>query len=178
MLVVGIAAIAGAITHARAGRAELKTGAVFGLLGIAGSYAGSLASAAVPAGVLLAGFGVLMLSVAATMVIRHRIPALACPGRSSRSGTRHMAVVAAAATTVGLTTGFFGVGAGFVVVPALVLALGSTCQPPQAPPWSSSPSTAPPPWQPGQATPSSPSTGPWLAPSPRPRCSPPWPGPA
>ena len=32
--------------------------------------------------------------------------------------------VAAAATVVGLVTGFFGVGGGFVVVPALVLALG------------------------------------------------------
>ena len=34
------------------------------------------------------------------------------------------AKVAAAATIVGLVTGFFGVGGGFVVVPALVLALG------------------------------------------------------
>jgi uncharacterized membrane protein YfcA len=32
-------------------------------------------------------------------------------------------LVAAAATTVGLITGFFGVGGGFVVVPALVLVL-------------------------------------------------------
>ena len=30
------------------------------------------------------------------------------------------------ATAVGLLTGFFGVGGGFVVVPALVLALGFT----------------------------------------------------
>jgi uncharacterized protein len=124
LLVVGIAAVAGAIAHARAGRAKLKIGAIFGLLGIAGSYAGSLASAAVPADLLLAGFGALMLIVAATMVFRRRIPALACPGRSSRRGARHIAVVAAAATTVGLITGFFGVGGGFVVVPALVLALG------------------------------------------------------
>ena len=33
-------------------------------------------------------------------------------------------LVAAAATGVGLITGFFGVGGGFVVVPALVLVLG------------------------------------------------------
>ena len=32
--------------------------------------------------------------------------------------------VVAAATGVGLLTGFFGVGGGFVIVPALVLALG------------------------------------------------------
>ena len=33
-------------------------------------------------------------------------------------------MVAATATGVGVVTGFFGVGGGFVVVPALVLALG------------------------------------------------------
>lgn len=124
LLVVGIAAITGAITHARAGRARLKTGAIFGLLGIAGSYAGSLASAAVPASLLLAGFGVLMLIVAATMILRGRHPGLSRPAAHPREGARHVAVVAAAATGVGLITGFFGVGGGFVVVPALVLALG------------------------------------------------------
>jgi uncharacterized membrane protein YfcA len=34
--------------------------------------------------------------------------------------------VVAAGTAVGLLTGFFGVGGGFVIVPALVLALGFT----------------------------------------------------
>ena len=34
--------------------------------------------------------------------------------------------VAVAGTIVGLLTGFFGVGGGFVIVPALVLALGFT----------------------------------------------------
>ncbi|MGO9083412.1 MAG: TSUP family transporter [Streptosporangiaceae bacterium] len=48
LLVVGIAAVTGAIAHARAGRVRLRAGAIFGLLGIAGSYAGSLASTAVP----------------------------------------------------------------------------------------------------------------------------------
>jgi len=37
---------------------------------------------------------------------------------------RHPLLVAAAATAVGLITGFFGVGGGFVIVPALVLILG------------------------------------------------------
>ena len=37
-----------------------------------------------------------------------------------------VAKVAVAGTIVGLLTGFFGVGGGFVIVPALVLALGFT----------------------------------------------------
>lgn len=122
-MVVGAAATVGAAAHARSGRVRLKTGATFGLLGIAGSYAGSLASAAVPANVLLAGFGLLMLTVAAVMILRRR--GRAHSGRAAVStGTRHTIMVAAAATGVGLITGFFGVGGGFVVVPALVLVLG------------------------------------------------------
>jgi hypothetical protein len=145
LLVVGIAASVGAVTHARAGRVRLREGAIFGILGIAGSYLGSRASAAVPANALLAGFGILMLAVAAAMVARRR-PRRHAPGagqgagreppepRGTRAskpargwalrGGQHPLLVATAATAVGLTTGFFGVGGGFVVVPALVLILG------------------------------------------------------
>lgn len=72
LLVVGGAAATGAIIHARAERVRLREGAVFGVLGIAGSYAGARLSAAVPASVLLAGFGLLMLAVAATITARRR----------------------------------------------------------------------------------------------------------
>jgi uncharacterized membrane protein YfcA len=120
LLVVGIAAVGGASAHARAGRVRLKEGALFGALGIAGSYAGSRASAAVPADVLLAGFGVLMLAVAGAMTMRRH----AILGPAARRGGRQPLLIAAAATGVGLITGFFGVGGGFVIVPALVLILG------------------------------------------------------
>lgn len=124
LLVVGTAAVAGAVTHARAGRVRFKAGAIFGVLGIAGSYAGSRASAAVPANVLLAGFGLLMLAVAVLMILRCRGKAQNAPGAAPAGGARHTILVAAAATGVGLITGFFGVGGGFVVVPALILVLG------------------------------------------------------
>jgi uncharacterized protein len=125
LLVVGLAAVIGAVTHARAGRARVRTGLAFGLLGVAGSYAGSLASAAVPARFLLAGFGLLMLAVAAAMLLRRRAAGRARPpGHHLRPGPRRVAAVAATATGAGLITGFFGVGGGFVVVPSLVLVLG------------------------------------------------------
>lgn len=122
-MVVSVAAVVGAVIHARGGRVRLKTGAMWKVLGVAGSYAGSLASAAVPANVLLAGFGLLMLAVAAVMILRR-------PGRAQPHG--------GAATSPGLgiwpsgggrdrcRTGHrvFGVGGGFVVVPALVLVIG------------------------------------------------------
>lgn len=71
---------------------------------------------------------------------RHPVPALSVPavtggGAAGRSvvgcpepaiarGRRPWPIVLAAASGVGLLTGFFGVGGGFVVVPALVLVLG------------------------------------------------------
>lgn len=142
LLVVGIAAAAGALVHARAGRTRLTDGIVFGVLGAGGSYAGSRASAAVPPQVLLAGFGALMLAAALAMVLRRRSIASAARapgargpgarGPDSRTAPHARAMGApgravltvAAATGVGLITGFFGVGGGFVVVPALVLVLG------------------------------------------------------
>jgi uncharacterized membrane protein YfcA len=143
LLVVGIAAATGAIAHARAGRVRLRSGAVFGGLGIVGSYAGSLASGAVPAQLLLAGFGLVMLAAAALMIVRRRDPGQARRSGHDGSGTgrigsgtgrigsgtgrigsgRRAVIVTAAATGVGLITGFFGVGGGFAVVPALVLVL-------------------------------------------------------
>ncbi|HVB43762.1 MAG TPA: sulfite exporter TauE/SafE family protein [Streptosporangiaceae bacterium] len=146
LIVVGIAAVFGAVTHYRAGRVELVSGLLFGVLGIAGSYAGSRASAAVPADVLLTGFGVLMVVVAVLMTVR-KLPSgrirkpgqvrepgqLRQPGQlrepgqvraSLRGSWRSVLLLVTAATAVGLITGFFGVGGGFVVVPALVLVLG------------------------------------------------------
>jgi len=91
LLVVGTAAVAGAVTHARAGRVRLREGVTFGVLGAAGAYLGSKASEAVPPNILLAGFGVLMLAVAAAMVFRQRrtrVPLTAGKPRLSRGGTR------------------------------------------------------------------------------------------
>jgi uncharacterized protein len=56
------------------------------------------------------------------VALRHSPPlAPSLPQPGSRISPARLA---AAATIVGLVTGFFGVGGGFVVVPALVLALG------------------------------------------------------
>ena len=83
LLVVGIAAAMGMITHARGGRVRFGAGLVFGLLGVAGSYAGSRASAVVPASVLLAGFSVLMLAAAAAMIKRRAGTPRPDPGAES-----------------------------------------------------------------------------------------------
>lgn len=127
LIVVGAAALAGAVAHHRCGRVRLRTGLLFGLLGAVGSYVGSLASAAVDQHVLLLGFAALMLAAAVAMLARQRRKPDARPRPTAGTtlvDRRTVTKTVGAATVVGLLTGFFGVGGGFVVVPALVLALG------------------------------------------------------
>jgi uncharacterized protein len=140
LLIVGVTSVIGMIPHRRAARVSVAQGLVFGILGVAGSYVGSLLSAAVRQDVLLAGFSVLMLAVAALMTRRRRAQArLASAGSLAVAvgarpiltirptvgcDCRRAATVVLTASAVGLLTGFFGVGGGFAVVPALVLALG------------------------------------------------------
>ena len=173
LLIVGITAAAGMIAHQRAGRVRLGPGTAFGILGVAGAYAGTRLSANIRPDLLLSLFAGFMLVAAAAMLrrrrgaagqyvpaaqIRHGPDAAAVPDdpgvSSSRDGVATAIVdgpadaaqvparpmawqqpggtaavgrglkIVAAATGVGLLTGFFGVGGGFVIVPALVLALG------------------------------------------------------
>jgi uncharacterized membrane protein YfcA len=138
LVVVGVSALAGMALHARAGRVRLAEGATFGALGAAGSVLGSRLSAGVAEPVLLSAFGGLMLAAAGAMAVRSRRQAgtgqdagiaegTDAPGPpvvAQRKVRRRPVTVVAAASVVGLVTGFFGVGGGFVVLPALVLVLG------------------------------------------------------
>lgn len=145
LVVVGETSLIAAVAAHRAGNVLLGRGLVFGLVAIGGAAAGAKASAHVPEDVLLAAFAALMLLVGGLMAWRqlhhHRSQ------RTQRgAGHRHAArptlddpiitfsptfacqcpralKVLIAATAVGLLTGFLGVGGGFLVVPALLLAL-------------------------------------------------------
>ncbi|MBK7720855.1 MAG: sulfite exporter TauE/SafE family protein [Austwickia sp.] len=140
LIIVGLSAIVGMIPHHRARRVRFAEGFLFGGLGILGSVAGSAASVSVPPTVLMSMFAVLMYAVAILMTRKRRAAAKdrrthAAAGTTppeaaplSWSAVRRdrgaLLRVVLAATGVGLLTGFFGVGGGFAVVPALVLALG------------------------------------------------------
>ena len=124
LLIVGITAAAGMIAHWRAGRVRLAPGIAFGVLGAAGSYAGTRLSSSVPPDLLLSLFAGLLLAAAAAMLRRR-------PGtarRRERAGGRTIRPPGPEDHRRGHrgrpATGFFGVGGGFVIVPALVLVLG------------------------------------------------------
>ena len=140
LLLVGIASIVGLRPHLRAGRVRVATGLAFGAAGIPGSLVGSALNHRLDPDLLLLGFAALVLVAAWRMLT-------GCPtctkvgedlatgvgGGSDRGGAVAVAtrldvgrllVVAAAGTGVGFLTGLFGVGGGFVIVPALTLLLG------------------------------------------------------
>ena len=120
LIIVALASAVGIFAHLSKGNVRLKDGIVFGLVGIVGSFIGSKLSAAVAPEVLMTAFGLLMLLVAGLM-LRKRAQG---NGESEAEGRRRgPPVLVATATGVGFLTGFFGVGGGFAVVPALVLAL-------------------------------------------------------
>src|SRR5680860_419620 len=86
LLIVGITALAGMAAHLGAGRVRVSQGVVFGVLGIAGSYVGSLLSVRVAPAVLLAAFSVLILVVAAMMFARSRRGQSGLPDAEGGSG--------------------------------------------------------------------------------------------
>ena len=127
LVIVGVTAITGTAGHARAGRVRWGAGLVFGIVGAAGSLLGSVLNRLVDPDVLLLGFAGLMGLTAAAMLQRswRHGPAKSHPFRGSEGSltTRRVLEVVSAGTVVGFMTGFFGVGGGFVIVPALVLVL-------------------------------------------------------
>lgn len=120
LVVVGIGAVAGLAMHARARRVEWGIGATFGLLGSVGAVLGSRASAVVDVRLQLAGFVLLLLAAAYGMLRRRSVTTGAddAPLPDPQWGR-----ILLLATGVGFITGFFGVGGGFIAVPALVLAV-------------------------------------------------------
>ena len=126
LVVVGASAALGAVAARRTGHVQLRRGLVFGLLAVAGAAAGAAAATWVPQQVLLVAYAGLMIVVAGVLALRlvrsRRSAAPAEPARRTSSVLSARTVVAA--VSVGVLTGFLGVGGGFLVVPALVLVVG------------------------------------------------------
>jgi uncharacterized membrane protein YfcA len=142
VVIVGVTAVVGALARIRSGGVDLRTAAGFGVVGIPAAYLGTLLSHRVAQPVLLLAFAVLTLAAAGALLLdsRHGAPAdcgdASVPGGAggaattvaTRTNTRarvlgSLAWVVVCGVAVGFLTGFLGVGGGFLVVPALVIAL-------------------------------------------------------
>lgn len=126
LLLVAITATVGLVPHARAGHVRVGVGLGFGVAGIGGAIAGAAAGRQVDPDVLMLAFSGVMVAAGIVMWLRSR-PCPECEERVTgvlRPDARTVLKVLVAGTVVGVMTGFFGVGGGFVIVPMLVLALG------------------------------------------------------
>jgi uncharacterized membrane protein YfcA len=119
LLVVGVTSAIAAITHARAGRVRWRIAVLFGLLAMAGAYAGGLIARFVPGTILLVAFAVIMIAAGVAMLRGRKDCAVA-------DQPLPVARIALLGITVGLISGLVGAGGGFLLVPALALLAGLT----------------------------------------------------
>lgn len=113
-LAVAATALSGVAQHARKGHVRLRAGLAFALPGVVGALAGAWLGLGTPARSLLLLFAIMMLVVAWRMWPR--------AGEVAPAAKPHPVVLALAGLGVGFLAGFFGIGGGFLVVPALVWA--------------------------------------------------------
>jgi uncharacterized membrane protein YfcA len=112
LVIVGAAALGGAVQRARAGHLHLRAAGWFAASGIVGALIGARFTRLVPESWLVGMFAVIMLVVGIRMWFGRPDAVMAAPEcRPARC------FLAGGAT--GLLTGFLGVGGGFLLVPAL-----------------------------------------------------------
>lgn len=117
---VSASAFLNLIGHARAGHVRWVCAALFAVVGSVGALLGSAVGKAFDAHALLVLFALLMIAVGLLMLRpRRRVEA------TLRAPTWRMCLLTGAvALAAGALSGFFGVGGGFLVVPALIIATG------------------------------------------------------
>ncbi len=120
LLLVAVTAAVALVPHARAHHVRARDGIVFALTGIPATLLGGRLAHDLDPDVLLLGFAPVMVAAGVTMLRSHAGPSTHPPRRA----LPRPLLVAVVGSGVGLLTGTFGVGGGFVVVPALVLVLG------------------------------------------------------
>ncbi len=144
LVIVGAGAAAALVPHHRAKRVDWKVGLTFGALGAVGAVVGARLAQYINPTILLGGLTLLLIGGAVTMLrsalgehsraetnAMHRLEmaggatvpgSVQEVGAGTSTGSSRLRVVGLA-SSVGLVTGLLGVGAGFVVVPALVSAM-------------------------------------------------------
>jgi uncharacterized protein len=135
---VGATALIGFLRKLRQGDVEIKTGLLFAMAGMLGAPIGSWLAARLPDPLLLTLFAALMLFVAARMWLaaRPKHTTTTIPDHQDQPtcrrdacgvlllNTRCSILLLAVGTLAGILAGMFGVGGGFIIVPALILFSG------------------------------------------------------
>jgi uncharacterized membrane protein YfcA len=123
LAIVGSSALLGAFFHSRRGEVRLKSGVAFGLSSMAGAIPGVWLNRFVAGNIILILFSILMIGVAIDMLrtkqssSRRSENQVPCETYNLKDWLKILVI----GLLVGVLTGFFGVGGGFLIVPALVI---------------------------------------------------------
>lgn len=129
LAVVALSSLGGLVPRARRAEVRWPIALVFGAAGIPAAFGGAELGRLFPQRWLLLGFAALMVVVAVRMLRGEENHSGAC--RTEVGGVNWRTCLPKsllAGALVGVLTGLFGVGGGFVIVPALTLLLGLGAQ--------------------------------------------------
>ncbi|HEY0982900.1 sulfite exporter TauE/SafE family protein [Schlesneria sp.] len=138
---VGATSFIGFLHRWKLGEVELRTGLLFAIAGMVGAPLGTWIASRIPEAILLLAFGGLMVIVAMRLWQQASHPVLppaVCPVPDQEDGptcrrdatgaliltSRCTVLLLIVGVLTGILSGLFGVGGGFVIVPALVLFSG------------------------------------------------------
>ncbi|WP_257346680.1 sulfite exporter TauE/SafE family protein [Pseudalkalibacillus decolorationis] len=116
---VAVNAYTNLIPHARAGHVHWKSALYFTIPGAISAYFGSALGKMVPGKQLLFFFAILMIVMAVKMALPKKKTNQVIESRDQSNLLRIIIV----AILVGLLSGFFGIGGGFLIVPGLMFAM-------------------------------------------------------
>lgn len=129
LAVVAVSSLAAVSPRARRAHVRWPVALVFGAAGIPAAFVGTALSRFLPQRWLLLAFAALMVGVAVGMLRKNANRRGAC--RTGEDGVDWRSCLPksiGAGAAVGILTGLFGVGGGFVIVPALGALLGLEAQ--------------------------------------------------
>lgn len=127
LAIVGLNAATGALDYLRRGRSLLRTGFAFGVSGVLGAFAGVFLNHQLRGELILVLFSLLMVAAAVSM-LRRRAAGVSITSFHEQYPVAGWLRLLLVGLGVGFLTGFFGVGGGFLIVPALIVAVGLPMQ--------------------------------------------------
>lgn len=125
LIVIGVASAVGAAPRIRIGQVQWRLAGIFALAGIPGTLIGTAIGRHLAQSVLMVGFAVVMVAAGIRMLRDASSTGTACEvGNEGINWRRCAPRSIPTGFLVGLLTGLFGVGGGFLIIPALVVLLG------------------------------------------------------